>query len=886
LSFKPSASRIATGELKACPKILTVIVKILGRIALDERHVLRWRDKLLTAHVPSVAPTAPSPTSSLDQQLADGSTFAERYRVACLLGRGGMGEVYRAYDDVLRRPVALKIVRVDRLNGADTDARVEAKKRLLEEARFVSALKHPHIVELFDAGEVQGVPYLVLELCEGGTLRGIIVKSDAPPTDRLRWLRETANALAFAHAQGIVHRDLKPENVLVTSEGSVKLADFGIAKAFSGEHTRGLTTGGIIGTPRYMAPAQMMGNKVDGRADQFAWAILAQELLTGDHPRSVQTDCALSTHKLPRAMRRVVRRASLGDPKARYTDFSALLADLDRHSRRRWLPAGVLGLAALGCSAAAITLYQPKERPTAVTPSVTADVRFDSGSVDKETVARCNEAARPSLSAGLQLWRDSSQWESLPRLEEAAEADPQCAAASLYYVLGATHTFPRRREHYRRAREHRGSLNERELAMLDVQEPTIVDPPDLEECLRRSARLASRSPADIDVRRLHVRALYQLGRFDEALAVVRDGQDIDPTPVPGMEFISALIEIRKRHTDQAREHFQRCLEAAPDSADCLQWNGLILASAGACAAAETSFRKFVNVVPKSPQGYSNLAEVVLTKTHDPAAARSLFEEEWRSISGNTFGLGVSRDASRAIDNEKMAVVAGDLTTALVHVRRWKDEGAASNNGRFRGEPLLEMIYILRELGRNDEARALALSGLRELRGWSGDELFDTRIELARASYVTGGLTVAQFRTERDDWIAQATRPAEEVWVKAYAGLPEVGGDMAPPVKPGDYVQDWLKMSPESFSRAANELSRLERHGDAIRHAEAADATCLVPSPISYIHAKLALANAYDRAGDNAKACHSYAGIVALFAKETGSVSAIYARQRRRVLSCR
>src|SRR5262249_27281185 len=148
-----------------------------------------------------------------------GALFANRYRVDALLGQGGMGEVYRARDEHLERTVALKIVCVDRAGGIAE----ELRRRLKREARVVAGLKHPHIVEIYDAGENDGLPYLILELCDGGSLRQVLQTDAASRADRLRWIREIAEALAYAHARGIMHRDLKPENVVLNEHNASKL---------------------------------------------------------------------------------------------------------------------------------------------------------------------------------------------------------------------------------------------------------------------------------------------------------------------------------------------------------------------------------------------------------------------------------------------------------------------------------------------------------------------------------------------------------------------------------------------------------------------------------------------------------------------------------------
>lgn len=223
----------------------------------------------------------------------DAGQRIDRYTIEEPIGEGGMGRVFRAHDERLDRRVALKLVSV---GGVGTPPDDEARARLLREARAASRLDHPNVVGVFDVGDCEHGPYIVMELVPGRSLRAAIDAGDLTVAERLRILREVAVALAAAHDAGIVHRDVKPENVIVRPDGRVKVLDFGIARAAArdveGDGPTGpslptLTTrGAALGTPRYMAPEQIKGGPVDGRTDQFGWGVLAYELLEGRSPFS------------------------------------------------------------------------------------------------------------------------------------------------------------------------------------------------------------------------------------------------------------------------------------------------------------------------------------------------------------------------------------------------------------------------------------------------------------------------------------------------------------------------------------------------------------------------------------------------------------------------
>ena len=264
----------------------------------------------------------------------------DRYVIEGVLGRGGMGEVYDALDTRLGRRVALKLISA----GGDG----QANARMLREARAAASFEHPNAVTVFDVGEADGETYLAMELVRGKPMRAYVGDPAVPVGRRLRWLCDAARALGAAHRQGIVHRDVKPDNVMIREDGAVKVLDFGIARrhstidpsaptAVDAPPLRTLTADGVVvGTPLYSAPEQLRSEHLDGRADQFAWAVMAYELLSGAPPWRTDADgvallaqilssepppLAGKAPDLPAAVAAAVHRALSKKPDDRFTDI-------------------------------------------------------------------------------------------------------------------------------------------------------------------------------------------------------------------------------------------------------------------------------------------------------------------------------------------------------------------------------------------------------------------------------------------------------------------------------------------------------------------------------------------------------------------------------------
>lgn len=288
------------------------------------------------------------------------TTLADRYELQELLGSGGMAHVYAAVDRRLGRRVAVKLVRADLVADGST------RKRLLREARSAASFHHPNSVAVYDTGEEQRQPFIVMELVDGESLVDRLQRErrlDATETARIGV--GVLAALEAAHAGGLVHRDIKPGNVLLPRSGGVKLADFGIAKAVA-DTAVGLTNpGDVMGTPKYLSPEQVAGDPAVPASDQYSLGVVLYECLVGKAPFTAENPMAVAlAHQrqpvpsvrrvargVPAELAAVVEQALAKDPADRFTDAGAMRRALEAAVQ----PAGPTAAAVGGAAANATT---------------------------------------------------------------------------------------------------------------------------------------------------------------------------------------------------------------------------------------------------------------------------------------------------------------------------------------------------------------------------------------------------------------------------------------------------------------------------------------------------------------------------------------------------
>ncbi|HYT03411.1 MAG TPA: protein kinase [Gemmatimonadales bacterium] len=261
--------------------------------------------------------------------LRPGTLFANRYDVQELVGTGGMGVVYRAFDRELQEPVAIKTLRPEALAGDGV-----ALERFKQEIRLARRIAHRNVVRTYDLGEVDGMYYLTMEYVEGTSLKQLITtRGRLPLPVTLTIGKQLCRALEVAHEQGVIHRDIKPQNMVVDPSGFLKVMDFGIARLANAPHGKGLTQEGMsIGTPDYMSPEQLSGMELDVRSDLYSAGVVLFECLTGRVPFEAESVYALIAKHLegsapdprtlnpdvPEALARVILKAMAKEPADRY----------------------------------------------------------------------------------------------------------------------------------------------------------------------------------------------------------------------------------------------------------------------------------------------------------------------------------------------------------------------------------------------------------------------------------------------------------------------------------------------------------------------------------------------------------------------------------------
>ncbi len=851
-----------------------------------------------------------------------------------------MGSVFAAYDTSLHRKVALKVVRAD-LTEDDS----QATARLVREARAAAALTHPNIVAIFDAGDVDGTPFIAMELVEGRSLRTLVGNPDVPLADKLRWITDVARALAAAHARGLVHRDIKPSNVLVRDDGVVKVVDFGVARRATREsqppssHETDWPTltekGALVGTPQYMAPEQLRGEPADGRSDQFAWGVLAYQLLTGELPwqggkSSSDVIAAILLQRpvplegrvpgLPQNVATTISRALEKEPGQRFRSMREIVAALEeaaptrvdraaRPSAREGPEATLtkqtlsvtsppprptrrpqLAVAAAVC-ALGIALVFTLRRHEAPLPSRDAGPR-----VVPVTELPVPTAGKPEaiveFRAGMQSFRDGAYAMSIRHFRDAAAMDPTLAAAQLRYAI---FTFfasaSKAREHFSLAVEHRDSLSEHDQVLLDAYDPYIrTEPPDIAERDRRLKAATERYPFDADF------ALYYARARDEYRELAPFDRVIQLDPQFGLGYAFKLQTLTYMgDVDGALATFDRCMRNAPSAMFCVSQKAGLDTEIGHCKELVEDGRQLIAHEPSLEYGYYRLAQGSVAVGEPLETARQAVQLAWSRESI------VATEPASAEDRFVLDALAGDFATAERDARELErllsdDPNRASHAGVAR-----DLVRVYRETGRDALAVKVADDFLRRKDAWVADPrredfaiAHDATVEMLSHLTRAGKLSREELDRRRSAWVEAwkgQTYPVYVpfLWIHGYAAVAETAEEARAALEALPGFQPLPRIAPETL--ADGHVGRVQllagNLDEAIALLQRATSSCLAfQLPFEHTHALLHLGEALERKGDTAGACAAYGAVLERWGGATPrSITADAARRAVRALGC-
>lgn len=830
--------------------------------------------------------------------------LADRYRIHEQVGEGGMGRVFRAYDTKLCRPVAIKLLRAESFPVGS-----EALAKLLREARLAATLEHPGTVAIYDVGEDQGGPFIVMELVAGRSLRERMSDGEIVLAERLRWLIDIARILAAAHRLGLVHRDVKPENVMVRADGSVKLLDFGIAvRIWDPDGTEHGELG--AGTPRYMAPEQIQRRVVDARTDQFAWGVVAYELLGGRLPwqslvNGAPTAVAVVTERqpslsalaaeVPNQLAQIIDRALEKSPTRRFPSMDELLAAL-------------VSVVIEDASPSASPSTSP-ERPSA-DPTRPSETRADShpsgrsapgwrrpvvlGSLLVSTLAvavagraglRESESVRtlapqsdwqpaPEAQAafdqGMRRFEGAALYAGIQQFALAVEYEPEFAAAhlrlGLIQMIDGPH--PVGTESFHTAARLRRRLGGKDRLLLDALEPVFDrDPPDLDQAARRMELLASFDSSDIELQLILGLLLSLANRDHDAEHAQRALLD------SGAQVATAWLNLAYLYggalrLDDARAAVSSCVAMTPDAIDCI-WYGIKLdAFAGRCDAMEAGARAWMQLGPDDHGAPLTLIHALVAQNVEPAELE-LAEAEAKArmhLDLQVVELGFVR-AGRSV----LAGQLDDADRALAELPELVelDSRDLVSVGELR-------VMLREEIGDLEGAAAIAADYL-QLKGSLLGEGYDGEGDISNdptpyfdaIRLAAGQMDRREFERRREQWLAGwrarvGTEFDDLLWQRAYAETTRSAADAREAldelatleVQPR-FVTDRLFVV--DTARVYLLAGQPERAIPLLR--EAARSCLGVVEPLRFVQAHGLLGRALEALGDRDGACAAYAAVL-------------------------
>jgi len=838
------------------------------------------------------------------------------FRIESHLGSGGMGAVYGATDERLNRRVAVKLLP----RGGEEDAlRLEL---LLREARAAATINHPNAVKIFDVGELDGTPYLVMELVIGKTLRTFARDPSVPVEHKIGWMIDVAQALSAAHAKRVIHQDIKPDNVMLGDDGVIKVLDFGLARRVVEPNSANAgveSSWGFHGTAAYMAPERMRGAKGDALSDQFAWGVFAYELLAGQLPWSMrggmaqlvndvltQTPDPIRRHcpDVPKAIDRVVLRAMAKRPKDRFPSMDGVVAALtgrgsgalgvgaDDHPawrRRRFAAMASVALALVGVAWWNIG----RRNAPAIAPSAVASVAPPPASAappDYGSVMSPNPEAAEMYREGVRLMRDASGSSARRHLERAIALDPSFAAAHLRKILATPTASDAEQASLLKATELRNTLSEHDRGLLLAIGPWVTIPQDAREVERRLVELTA-GHSDPDY-------LYQLCRFRvlggnyagavDACKAARE-RDADSAAPVWLEGLSRLL---LGQTGEGQGVLDACLDLSPRATSCLNDLLQLTLRQGECGAALGYAERLVAVDPDTPLWLEELGGATYAMNRPMAEVRAAIERRWDGLNDDV-GL-IGRAAARV----RLAVLAGDFDEAARQLDVWERSAATQNDELSQVELFQVQAQLQREVGQEAGFVPRARSFLASRAAWSPSPDGDASIEAWIALYRGGAISREEFVAARADWLSRERRgPPRAVrfgnspgwpWISAYAKSAVTREDAKEAVAALPEYQplpaDRVRSASDDEPTGATFVLAGDAEGALPFLRRAARSCGAIFSPFHHTWANLELARLLEPR-DTAGACAAYKVVIDRWGTAPQSRSGRYARSRWKQLHC-
>jgi serine/threonine-protein kinase len=838
-----------------------------------------------------------------------------RFVLRAELGRGGMGIVYRADDEQLGRPVALKVLR------AHTKSDPQRRARFLREARSAAALVHRNVAAVYEIGEAEGELYIAMELVAGRSLRERLAEGSGPLplAEALGIARGVARALAAAHAKGIVHRDLKPENVMLDPEGEAKVLDFGLAKIHSTgptprdvleqQPTEGLSTeeGQLLGTPSYMSPEQAQGRAVDVRSDVFSFGILLFEMLAGERPfqgdsgmdvaiaiaRDPPREVAGFKRDVPLAVRALVSTCLEKAPAKRHASGRELFAALEGVAAEpagRWRRFRMV-VALVMVSAVAVTAVFALRRHAAAGTAAAAVVAVATADAGPPPVRVLTgypppvtnvPAAAVAYAAYMQNIRDAA--DGRDELGTAVRLDPTFAAAYLRGI--APWNWQERhvvqiRQGYALAQQYRSKLDEREVALLNAYEPFTHDPVDWADATERLRTVLARYPDDIETLTALAATLSHSGHREEARALELHGLELDP------DYALALAGLGDTYygvdNERAAQYYKQCLTTTARASICGERLARLDQYSGRCADYEAIARRLVAMDPQSPPMYGFLAEALAVNGAPPESVATVMDKIIALSADDPRQSGEARVDKDFI----LGAMVGDFPRMIASTQAEEQLRAGATDESSHVDPARTALLTLEEEGRKDEALRVADDFAKRSLAWTLD---DPKVRLYRlyARHHAGLVDDATFRKTVGELAKEDEARGMAVDTRGLRFYALAYYVTANPVEL-EVVRPYLDEPQEGNLEAlrGHALMLDGRLDEALPALRAGAAACQFdPGVMTFMHAHLWLGEALEAKGDTAGACASYAVVTERWKNaKPRSVTADEARAHARALHC-